>query len=292
MMTGEMNMNVKFGPSGNPDDFYSEGNKASIQMPGWLQNRGLDAYEYQCSKGVNVTEKTASNIGDKAAEHNIYLSIHAPYYISLSSLEEEKRLKSVDYIMKTLQCARWMGAKRIVVHSGSCSKISREEALKLACDTLKIAAEEAKNAGLDDIYICPETMGKINQLGTVEEVAQMCLISETFMPCIDFGHVNAREMGSLNSAKDFQKIIDTIRNKLGEERARKFHVHFTRIAYTTGGEKMHIPYEDESFGPCFDPFAEVIVKNNLEPVIICESPGTQAIDSLIYKNILLKYAEG
>lgn len=282
-------MNVKFGPSGNPDDFYSDGNKASIQMPGWLEEKGLNAYEYQCSKGVNVTEKTATGIGNKAKEHNIFLSIHAPYYISLSSLEEEKRLKSVDYIMKTLECAKWMGAERIVVHSGSCSKISREEALSLASDTLKLAVNEAKKSGLDNIYICPETMGKINQLGTVEEVLEMCTLSETLMPCIDFGHVNAREMGSLNTFDDFESIVCKMKNRLGEERAKKFHVHFTRIAYTTGGEKMHIPYEDDSFGPCFDPFAEVISKHKLEPVIICESPGTQAKDALIYKDILSKF---
>ena len=279
-------MCVKFGPSGNPEAFYEEGNKASIQMPGWLEKKGLDAYEYQCSKGVNVSEQTAVKIGEKAHEHNIFLSIHAPYYISLSSVEEEKRLKSVDYILKTLECARWMNAKRIVVHSGSCSKISREEALILAKETLKIAVHEAKNSGLDNIYICPETMGKINQLGTVDEVIELCKLSETLMPCIDFGHVNAREMGSLNTYEDFLNIINKMKNGLGTERAKKFHVHFTRIAYTSGGEKMHIPYDDESFGPKFDPFAEVIVKENLEPVIICESPGMQAKDALTFKSIL------
>ena len=279
-------MCVKFGPSGNPEAFYEEGNKASIQMPGWLEKKGLEAYEYQCSKGVNVSEKTAIQIGEKAKEHNIFLSIHAPYYISLSSVEEEKRLKSVDYILKTLECARWMNAKRIVVHSGSCSKISREEALSLAKDTLKIAVSEAKSRGLDDIYICPETMGKINQLGTVDEVIELCRLSDTLMPCIDFGHVNAREMGSLNTYQDFLNIINKMKNGLGNERARKFHVHFTRIAYTSGGEKMHIPYDDESFGPSFNPFAEVIVKENLEPVIICESPGMQAQDALTFKSIL------
>ncbi len=279
-------MNVKFGPSGNPDAFYEEGNKASVQMPGWVERNGLDAYEYQCSKGVNVSEKTAVLIGEKAKEHNVFLSIHAPYYISLSSVEEAKRLKSVDYIMKTLECAKWMGAKRIVVHSGSCSKMSREEALDLAKNTLKIAAYEAKNAGYDDIFICPETMGKINQLGNVDEVLELCKISETFMPCFDFGHINAREMGSLNTPDDFLNIVSKTKNALGEERSKRFHVHFTRIAFTDGGEKNHIPYDDESFGPCFDPFAEVIVSENLEPVVICESPGTQARDALIYKSIL------
>jgi len=276
---------IKFGPSGNPDQFYEDGNKAGTAMPLWVKNQGLDAYEYQCSKGVKISQATAESLGDEADKNGIYLSVHAPYFISLSSVEEEKRLKSVDYIMQTMAAAKFMGAKRIVVHSGSCSKMTREEALALATDTLKIAKEEIKSGGFEDIALCPETMGKINQLGTVEEVVSLCKISDNFIPCIDFGHVNAREMGSLNEYKDFERIVDLIENELGRERAKSFHVHFTRIEYTTGGEKKHIPYDDESFGPCFDPLAELIVKKDLSPVIICESPGMQAKDALTYKRI-------
>ena len=277
---------VRFGTAGNPDNFYESGYKKSIEMPLWLSEIGLSAYEYQCSKGVKITQKTAEELGKTANEKDIYLSVHAPYYISLSSTEEEKRDNSVNYILATLNAANYMGAKRIVVHAGSCSKMSREEALFLACDTLKKAESEAKNAGLDHISICPETMGKINQLGTVDEVIKMCKISDIFVPCIDFGHINAREMGTLNALKNFEEIIDKIHKGLGEERAKHFHVHFTRIAYTQGGEKCHLPYSDDSFGPAFDPFAELIAKRDLEPVIICESPGTQDVDALTYQTIL------
>lgn len=277
---------VRFGTSGNPDGFYADGMKKSIQMPKWLRDNGLTAYEYQCSKGVKISQATAEELGSEALKNDIYLSIHSPYYISLSSVEPEKRDNSINYILSTLRAAKFCGAKRIVVHAGSCSKMSREEALALACDTLKRAADAAKAEGLEDISICPETMGKINQLGTVDEVIEMCKVHENFVPCVDFGHVNAREMGSLNVLSDFENIIDKIHNGLGEEKAKRFHVHFTRIAFTTGGEKCHIPYDDESFGPSFDPLAELISKRGLEPVIICESPGTQDIDALIYKRIL------
>lgn len=282
---------VRFGTAGNPDNFYESGYKKSIEMPLWLSEIGLSAYEYQCSKGVKITQKTAEELGKSAKENDIYLSVHAPYYISLSSVEPEKRDNSVNYILSTLQAAKYMDAKRIIVHAGSCSKMTREEALALACDTLRKAEVEAKNAGLDNISICPETMGKINQLGTVDEVIEMCKISENFVPCIDFGHVNAREMGSLESVKNFEEIIDKIHNGLGEERAKHFHVHFTRIAFTQGGEKCHLPYSDDSFGPCFDPLAELIVNRNLEPVVVCESPGTQDKDALIYKYILEGYSK-
>ena len=277
---------IKFGPAGNPDNFYTRGFKSSTDMPKWLNEIGLNAYEYQCSKGVKITEKTARELGKNAKENNIALSVHSPYFISLSSVEKEKRDNSINYILSTLRAADYMGATRIVVHSGSCAKISRSDAMELAKDTIKRAVDAAKAENLDHIRICPETMGKINQLGTVDEVIELCKIDEILMPCIDFGHVNAREMGSLNVIEDFESICNKIQNELGEERGKNFHVHFTRIEFSAGGEKKHIVYDDDSFGPAFDPFAEVIAKKNLTPVIICESPGTQDIDSLTYKRIL------
>lgn len=277
---------IKFGPAGNPDNFYARGFKASTDMPKWLNEIGLNAYEYQCSKGVKITEKTARELGNNAKDNGVALSVHSPYFISLSSVEKEKRDNSINYILSTLRAADFMGATRIVVHSGSCAKISRIDAMELAKDTIKRAVDAAKAENLDHIRICPETMGKINQLGTVDEVIELCKIDEILMPCIDFGHVNAREMGSLNVMEDFESICNKIQKELGEERGKNFHVHFTRIEFSAGGEKKHIVYDDDSFGPAFDPFAEVIAKKNLTPVIICESPGTQDIDSLTYKRIL------
>ncbi len=277
---------IKFGPAGNPDNFYARGLKSSVEMPKWLNEIGLNAYEYQCSKGVKITEKTARELGGNAKENGIALSVHSPYFISLSSVEKEKRDNSINYILSTLRAADYMGATRIVVHSGSCAKISRDDAMELAKDTIKRAVDAAKAENLGHIRICPETMGKINQLGTVDEVIELCKADEILMPCIDFGHVNAREMGSLNTVTDFESICNKIKNELGEERGKNFHVHFTRIEFSAGGEKKHIVYDDNSFGPAFDPFAEVIAKKNLTPVIICESPGTQDTDSLTYKRIL------
>ncbi len=283
---------VKFGPSGNSDAFYAEGNKSSEQMPLWLKNMGLDLYEYSCAKGVKISDEKAKIIGDEAEKHGILLSIHAPYYINLSTDDEEKRDKSVNYIMQTLRVANVMGADKIVVHSGACAKMPRETAMAYAEITLKKALEQAKNEGLSHIHICPETMGKINQLGTLEEVMRLCLIDESFIPTIDFGHLHTRGMGCLNSREDFAAVLDTIEKYLGKDRAATFHAHFSRIEYTAGGEKMHHTYEDTQYGPDFDPLGELIYKRNLSPTIICESKGTMARDALIMKNIYLGIAGG
>lgn len=276
---------IRFGPSGNSDSFYEEGFKSSVQMPAWLTSKGLNAYEYSCTKGVKVGEATAREIGQQAESNNIFVSIHAPYYINMSSEEEDKRENSKRYIMETLQVAKWMGAKRIVVHTGSTSKLGREKSLELAIQVLKETLQMSDAAGFGDISICPEVLGKHNQLGTLEEIMEMCKIDERLIPTVDFGHIHARGLGILNSQEDFEKVIDYIENSIGKERAKRIHCHFSRIEFSKGGEKKHWNFADKQFGPEFEHLAPVLVNRQMEPVIICESRGMMAEDALEMKDI-------
>lgn len=282
-------MSAKFGPAGSSERFSAEGFKTTLQMPGYLEAYGLDHFEYQCGRGVNVSPEKAEQFRLKAIEHNITVSLHSPYYISLASLEEEKRLKSIDYILQSARAVKMLGGDRIVVHSGTCAKISREEALKKAYDTLVLAQKALDEEHLSDIRICPETMGKINQLGTLDEVMQLCKVDERFIPCIDFGHLNARTLGGCNSYEDFSVVLDTVKNTLGEERYKNFHSHFSKIEYSQGGEKKHLTFDDNIFGPNFEPLAKIIAERDLSPIFISESAGTQDIDALEMKSIYLKY---
>lgn len=285
-------MGIKFGPAGNSDSFYKEGFKASEQMPGWLRGRNLDAYEYQCGNGVRCGAQTAKKIRLAAEENNIALSIHSPYYINLATAEEDKRKSSIGYIMQTLELAKAFNSDRIVVHSGALCKLSREEALENAKVTLKAAMSEMKTAGLDNIHLCIETMGKINQLGDLDEVMELCRVDDSFLPCIDFGHLNARTFGGIKTKADYALILDKMADRLGTDRAKIFHSHFSKIEYTTpGGEKKHLTFEDEVYGPFFEPLGELLYERGWEPTIICESAGTQAEDALYMKNSYLANAE-
>ncbi len=276
-------MSAKFGPAGNSDSFSAK-YKSSSDAPLFLKEMGLDCYEYQCGRGVRVSDKSAEELRSKAQQNNIYLSLHAPYFISLSSVEEEKRDNSINYILQSCGAAMKIGADRIVIHSGSCAKMSREEALNLALDTLARARKEAVEQGFESIRFCPETMGKTNQLGNLEEVLEMCSIDDSFIPCIDFGHLNARTLGGIKDISDYEKIFDKIENKLGFDRLKIFHSHFSKIMYTDpGGEKKHLTFEDREYGPDFEPLMELTAKKNLSPVFICESAGTQAEDALAMK---------
>lgn len=276
---------IWFGPAGNSDSFYEQGFAHSWQMPQWLDDMGLNAYEYQCNKGVNIKASTAGEIGDKAREFNIRLSVHAPYYINLSSTEEEKRINSVRYILDTLRIARIMGAVRIVVHPGYVSGITRKTAVELALATLKEAVDQADEQGLSDITICPEVLGKNNQLGNLEEVIELCGLDKRLIPCIDFAHLHSLTQGGMKEEEDFENVFRAVEKNLGKDRLKHIHIHFSRVEFGKGGEKKHWSYSDTKYGPDFDPLARVIIRLGLEPVIICESRGTMAEDALALKNI-------
>lgn len=272
---------ARFGPAGNSISFKEMGYKSSQEVPEYLEKMKLNAFEYQSGRGVRIKEESARSLGENLKEKGIQVSMHAPYYISLSGVDPEKRIEgSLRYIFQTAQAVDWMGGDRIIIHSGSASRISREEALALSVDTLKRAQTMLDTEGLGHIHMCPETMGKVGQLGTLDEVLELCLVDERILPCIDFGHLNARSFGGITTKEDYEDILDRLSNRLGEYRGKHFHAHFSKIEYTQpGGEKRHLTFEDDLYGPDFDPLAELVVERDLSPVFICESAGTQAEDA-------------
>lgn len=285
-----MNDCAMFGPAGNSLSFAGKGYKTNKDIPKYIEEMGLDCYEYQCGRGVRISQESANIFGKLAKEKNVLLSLHAPYYISLSGIDPEKREGSIKYIIDSAMAANAMGADRIIIHSGSCAKISREQALDLAKDTLKKSVLTLQEMSLGHIHICPETMGKFNQLGDLNEVMELCLVDDSFIPCIDFGHLNARTLGSIVTIEDYKAILDTMENKLGFDRLKIFHSHFSKIEYTQkGGEKKHLTFEDAQYGPVFDPLAELIAKRGLTPRFICESDGTQAEDAVKMKLVYNQY---
>ncbi len=271
-----------FGPGGNSESFYNEGKKSTVQAPAWLKERGLDAYEYQAGNGLTAGDASLRKVGEEAQKHGILMSLHTPYFISLSGIEEEKRLNSINYISRSLHAAELLCADTIVIHTGSAAKITREEAMALAADTL---TKNLEVNGDTTIRMGLETMGKINQLGTLDEVLTLCKIAPIYHPVVDFGHLNARHLGGYFSDIDsYRAVFDKIATTLGDDYAYNLHCHFSKIEYTKAGEKKHLTFEDTVYGPDFEPLAEAIVREGVCPRIICESAGTMAEDALFMKS--------
>ncbi len=291
---------AKFGVAGSSESFFEEGKKHTHEAPGWLAEKGVDAYEYQCGHGITAGEASLRKVAEEAKKHGILMSLHAPYFISLSSVELEKRLNSISYIKKSLWAAECLGADTVVVHTGSAGKITRAEAMEYASDTLYKLLEDV---GDTNIRIGLETMGKLNQLGTLDEVLTLCKLDKRLYPVVDFGHLNCRGRslsgvfddigetptgGVFISVDDYRAVFDKVGTQLGDEYARTMHCHFSKIEYTKQGEKRHVRFMDEGFEPPFEPLMEAIIKENLSPRIISESAGTQTEDAAAMKKYYLE----
>lgn len=270
-----------FGPGGNSEDFNALYKGKTLYAPAFVKSIGLDAYEYEAGQGIHASEEMLRAIGREAVAHGVHMSFHTPYFISLSSTEEQKRINSVRYIADSLYAAHCLGASTIVVHTGSAGKISRSDAMALAADTLAMALEQLDFYG---VSLGLETMGKQNQLGTLEEVLTLCAMDRRLVPVVDFGHLNARDCGGVfPDADSYRRVFDRIAEAKGDEVARHLHCHFSRIEYTDKGEKRHHTFAQTQWGPEYEPLMEAIAKEGLCPTVISESAGTQSADALTMK---------
>lgn len=276
---------IKFGPAGNDKNFYDAGYKSTVEAPKWLKEIGLTAFEYSFGKGVLLKDETAVEIGKAMKDNNISISVHAPYFINLANPDDEMVEKSYNYVLKSLEKLRLLGGNRCVIHIGSCGKLAREEALALIEKRLQILVDKVKEAGFGDMFLCIETMGKQAQIGTYEEIINLCKVDNIVMPTFDFGHINALTQGTLKTKEDFEKIFDYCLEALGEYRTKNAHIHFSKIEYGSKGEIRHLTFEDEKYGPNFKPLAEVLKARGYTPVIICESKEVMAMDALKMRDI-------
>ncbi len=276
---------IKFGPSGNCETFYMAGFKRSVEAPKFLSSVGLNAYEYSFGRGITLGDETAMEIGKEAKKYSIQVSVHAPYYINFATPTDEMAEKSYMYVINSLHKLKLLGGNRLVVHTASCGKMERSQAVDLAKKRLLILKDKLKENGYSDMLICLETMGKPAQIGDYKEVIDFCKLSPNYVPTFDFGHINALSHGSLKSEEDYRVIIKYLINELGMEKAKLLHIHFSKIEYGEKGEIRHLTLEDTKYGPEFAPLAKVLKEFNLEPTIICESNGVMAKDALTLKSI-------
>ena len=277
-------MSASFGPAGNAADFPY---KSSERAPAWIAAQGLDCYEYQCGKGVHIGEESARRIGAAAELAGIVLSLHAPYFINLANPDPDSRQKTIGYITAACRAADWMGARRVVIHSGALMGRTRRQAMEIALPALSAVLAACDDTGFGHIALCPETMGKINQLGDLDEVLELCGLDERLIPCVDFGHLYARSLGREDGEEAMARILDKMAAALGQERASRFHSHFSHIEFTPkGGEKCHRTFEDDGgYGPDWTPLARQVAARGWSPTFICESAGTQARDAAEMKRI-------
>ena len=274
---------IKFGPSGNCESFYAEGYSHTEEAAAFVKKRGLDCFEYSFGRGVRMSESTGISIGEAFQKEGVEISAHAPYFINFANPDDEMAAKSYGYVLDSAKALQLMQGKRVVFHPAAQGKMAREEAVALTEERLKILRDYIYLNNMQDMMFCPETMGKLAQIGTVEEVTRFCKVDKIYTPCVDFGHINARERGSLFTVEDYKSRLEYMIAELGYERMKHFHVHFSKIMYSAKGEVKHLTFEDTVYGPEFEPLAQALKELKLEPYIVSESAGTQAEDALYMK---------
>lgn len=276
---------IKFGPSGNCESFYAEGYSHTEEAAAFVKRRGLDCFEYSFGRGVRMSEDKAISIGEAFKREGVEISAHAPYFINFANPDDEMAAKSYGYVLDSAKMLKLMGGQRVVFHPAAQGKASREEAVALTEDRLKILRDYIYLNDMQDMIFCPETMGKIAQIGTVEEVVRFCKVDPVYVPCVDFGHINAREQGSLVTVDDYKNRLQYMIAELGFERMKHFHVHFSKIMYSAKGEVKHLTFADNVYGPDFEPLAVALKELGLQPYLVSESAGMQAEEAAIMKKI-------
>tara|TARA_Y100000310_G_scaffold72424_1_gene68455 strand:+ start:4015 stop:4782 length:768 start_codon:yes stop_codon:yes gene_type:complete len=242
-------MGIRFGPGGLGPV------KDAISNLEIYHKLGLRACEVEFTYEVYIKNlEDMKKIKSAAEKNNIKLSIHASYYINLNSKDKEKIEASKKRILKCCEVGEKLGAYVVVFHPGYYSEKSKEESYENIKNAILDIKEEINKLGWK-IKLAPETSGKVNVFGSIDEING--LVKETGCSfCIDFAHVLARDK-KINWGK-----IKEIFNK-----HKDWHCHFSGIEYGEKGEKKHVKTTLENW--------EKILENlpkNKNITIINESP--------------------
>ncbi len=263
MFTKKSSKNLRFGISVIP-----ENSKLSIEENIELvRNSGLDHLELAFVNKLYISEKRAYEINYAAAVNKISLSIHAPYFINLSSPKREIVEKSKELLLKVGRFARTMGAETIVFHSGFYYDTPKNtfEKIKRNIEEIKEAFEKE----LISVKLRPETMGKKKEFGDLEEIISIAQEIDGIMPCVDFAHIHARTK-RFNSYEEFNKILRKLEKRLGMEYIKNMHIHVSGIEYDREGERYHLNLMDSDFK--FDEWLEALNDYGVSGVVVVESP--------------------
>ena len=268
-----MSHSARFGPAGVPPIFRLM--KITVSdVPRLLREEGLDAFEYEAvrwGKKPQIGKDEAEKLGTQAKQQDVWLSLHGSYFLNFSgakTIVEDSKQR----LIACATAAKWMGAHTVVFHPGVYGKRPPEVALKMCSDALQEVVQSIRDFGIVNVRLGPETMGRMYQLGSLDEAISLCEKVEQTQLVVDWSHLHARGLGRLRTIDDYRKIVERIENRLGTEAIKNLHCHFSKIEYSDKGERRHHTLEEPRYGPDFRLLAKVIIEFNMNPIVISESP--------------------
>jgi deoxyribonuclease-4 len=242
---------------------------------------GLDTLELAWVRSVSVTTDTCSQIRAVAAQCDLALSVHAPYFINLNATDAEWQ-NGQRRLLAAANAGYLAGATDIIFHPGSYFGNDPAQVLAVAIPRLQTCVETLRAAG-NQVTLRPETMGKSALLGALSDVLAMAQAVPGVLPCLDIAHLHARTGdGSLNSYSEFAQVLEQIGQALGADALRHLHIHISGIAYTAKGEKHHLPFAEADFA--YREFLQALADFGCAGRLLCESPAMEA-DALLLRQV-------
>jgi len=220
--------------------------------------------------------KQAEEVGKEARRLGVRLSVHAPYFINLSSDEPEKAEASKQRIIDSAHRAYLLGADAVAIHLGYYGKLGVEEAYTRIRDSLLDVRDRLGSMGVKGVMLGGETMAKSTQFGTLEELIELSRDVDIVKPYIDWAHLFARNGGQI----DYSSVLE----KLKQAGITHVNSHFEGLK-KRGGFYVDVHDTVDVEAPPFRPLAEAIIKRGVDITLICESPYLED-DALKMKAVL------
>jgi len=236
---------LRFGTSGIPLSSARPGTVHGIRR---VRELGLDHLEMAWVNGVRMSDASADAIASAAREHDVTLTAHAPYYVNLcgaSDIVARSRARLEDAGRLGVRC----GAQSFCFHAGVTAT------LRLKRHVIDVRAE---------------LTGKASQVGSLDEVLAWSAAVPGVLPCVDFSHRYARDLGKHNGYEDFAATLAAIETRLGRPALDRLHVHIAGIEYGPKGERRHQPLRETKFR--WRELLRALKDQRVGGWVVCESP--------------------
>ncbi|MBI2914690.1 MAG: TIM barrel protein [Firmicutes bacterium] len=265
-----------FGTGGVPKSAPKRSSDAGLRR---LVELGLGAMELEFVHRVAMGERAATALGALRAELGLWLTAHAPYYINLNSKDPKIVKASGERLLQAARIGWVAGATDVAFHCGYYHDDPPEEVFGRVRSSLEEIAGTLRAEG-NGVTLRPETTGAPASFGTLKEVVELSVLTDGVMPCLDFSHLHARSGGKLDLA-GFSRVLEFVRERLGEAALSRLHTHVSGIQHKAGAEEKHIELEASDM-----PWRELLralKQHGAGGVVICESPNLES-DALTMKH--------
>ena len=244
----------------------------------------LDGMELEFVHSIHVKKEKAPEINKTAKENNLVLSVHAPYYLNLNSHEKPIWHASISRIIQSAKIAYLCNAYSVCFHPAYYMKDNQKDAYNKVKEALNLILKELKKEDIE-IWIRPETAGKLSQFGNIQELIDLSLEFENILPCIDWSHLHAASNGKYNTKEEFREILTLMDKKLGKTALNNVHFHCQGVNYSEKGERNHINLKESDMN--YKDLVKVWKEFKLKGIVVCESPNVEK-DALLLKETYTK----